>query len=85
MPLFLLIRKEGKHAEAEPLEWAAFVLALLVLSPVPASYHFVVLIFSMILLVEHLLSDGGSESLFLRSCSTARSPPSNGFPPPIVQ
>jgi hypothetical protein len=37
------------------LEWGAFVLALLVLSPVPSSYHFVVLIFSMVLLVDVLL------------------------------
>jgi hypothetical protein len=37
------------------LEWGAFVLALLVLSPVPSSYHFVVLIFSIVLLVDGLL------------------------------
>jgi hypothetical protein len=37
------------------LEWAAFVLALLILSPVPSSYHFVVLIFSIVLLVDVLL------------------------------
>jgi hypothetical protein len=34
------------------LEWAAFVLALLILSPVPSSYHFVVMIFSIVLLVD---------------------------------
>ncbi len=55
MPLFLLLPEKINHAETEPLEWAAFALALLVLSPVPASYHFVVLIFPMVLLVEHLL------------------------------
>ncbi len=37
------------------LEWATFVLALLILSPVPSSYHFVVLIFSIVLLVDVLL------------------------------
>ena len=37
------------------LEWAAFVLALLILSPVPSSYHFVVLIFSIVLLVDRLV------------------------------
>jgi hypothetical protein len=37
------------------LEWATFMLALLILSPVPSSYHFVVLIFSIVLLLDVLL------------------------------
>jgi hypothetical protein len=50
-PLLALLSK-GK----EQLEWAAFIFALLVLSPVPASYHFVVMIFSIVLLVDFLVA-----------------------------
>ena len=51
VPLVLLLGK-GR----EQLEWAAFVFALLLLSPVPASYHFVVMIFSVVLIVDCLVA-----------------------------
>jgi Glycosyltransferase family 87 len=42
------------RAQREQLEWAAFIIVLLVLSPVPASYQFVVIIFSMVLFADVL-------------------------------
>jgi Glycosyltransferase family 87 len=55
IPLFALFRPSPTDPDREKLEWAAFLFALLLLSPVPASYHFVVMIFSMVLLVDVLL------------------------------
>ena len=54
VPLLALLRQQGKGSE--PLQWAALVFALLLLSPVPATYHFVVAIFSIVLLVDFLLA-----------------------------
>jgi hypothetical protein len=53
VPLLALIRPG--YREAEQMEWAAFLLALLVLSPVPSSYHFVVMILPVTLCVDFLL------------------------------
>jgi Glycosyltransferase family 87/WD40-like Beta Propeller Repeat len=55
LPLFAGIRSSSDK-QVEHLEWAAFVFALLLLSPVPSSYHFVVLIFSMALFVDVLVA-----------------------------
>jgi hypothetical protein len=56
VPLLAVCDTRGNQPRTGPLEWAAFVFALLVLSPVPSSYHFVVMIFSMVLLVDVLLA-----------------------------
>ncbi len=54
LPLFSSIRPGSRRADTEQLEWAAVVFSLLVLSPVPSSYHFVVMSFSVVLLVDVL-------------------------------
>jgi Glycosyltransferase family 87 len=56
VPLLAVFSIRADRADTGQLEWAAFVLAFLVLSPVPASYHFVVMIFSIVLLVDILLA-----------------------------
>lgn len=58
VPLLAVCDTRGNQPRTGQLEWAAFVLAFLVLSPVPSSYHFVVMIFSMVLLVDVLLARG---------------------------
>jgi Glycosyltransferase family 87 len=58
VPLLAVSDTRGNQPRTGQLEWAAFVFALLVLSPVPSSYHFVVMIFSMVLLVDVLLARG---------------------------
>ena len=55
VPLLVFLRPPPTQPDREQLEWAAFLVALLVLSPIPSSYHFVVLIFSIVLLVDVLL------------------------------
>ena len=56
VPLLAVCNPRENQAATDQLEWAAFVLAFLVLSPVPSSYHFVVMIFSIVLLVDVLLA-----------------------------
>jgi len=56
VPLLAVSSIRAYRAGTGQLEWAAFVLALLVMSPVPSSYHFVVMIFSIVLLVDVLLA-----------------------------
>ena len=58
VPLLAVCDTRGNQPYTGQLEWAAFVFAFLVLSPVPSSYHFVVMIFSMVLLVDVLLARG---------------------------
>ena len=53
-PFFALVSAD-RSSESEKLEWAAWILVLLVLSPVPASYHFVVIIFPVVLLIDSLV------------------------------
>jgi hypothetical protein len=55
VPLLVVLHKQRTQTATEQLEWATYVFALLVLSPVPASYHFVVMVFSTVLLVDFLL------------------------------
>jgi hypothetical protein len=57
VPLFALI--DPGHNGDRPrrnmsVEWASLLLALLLLSPVPSSYHFVVMIFAIVLLINML-------------------------------
>ncbi|QNI31361.1 DUF2029 domain-containing protein [Alloacidobacterium dinghuense] len=54
-PLFLSIRPSSRDRDTEKLEWAIFLLALLILSPVPSSYHFVVMILPIILAADVLV------------------------------
>jgi hypothetical protein len=49
--MFLSIRPRSDQ-ETEKLEWAAFLVLLLALSPVPSSYHFVVLILPAVLAAD---------------------------------
>lgn len=51
-PLFLCIRPLSRDSDREKLEWAVFLLALLMLSPVPSSYHFVVMILPVVLAAD---------------------------------
>ena len=53
-PLFAVLKVKDTSWQTTHLEWGAFVLALLVLSPVPSSYHFVAVIFSVSLLIDVL-------------------------------
>jgi hypothetical protein len=55
LPLLAALSRQARNARTEQLEWAAYTFALLVLSPVAASYHFVVVIFSIVLLLNFLL------------------------------
>jgi len=55
LPLFALLRPSPTEPDREKLEWAAFLFALLLVSPVPSSYHFVVMILPIVLLVDVLL------------------------------
>jgi hypothetical protein len=52
-PLFVLIRSLSESLR-EQTEWSAFLFALLLLSPVPSSYHFVVMILPVVLLIDGL-------------------------------
>lgn len=52
-PLFALIRPRSGSVR-EQAEWAGFLIALLLLSPVPSSYHFVVMILPVVLLIDGL-------------------------------
>lgn len=54
-PLFALLRPSGVASDREQMGWGAFLLALLVTSPVPSSYHFAMMILSIVLLVDVLL------------------------------
>jgi Glycosyltransferase family 87 len=56
VPLLAVANTRGNQPRTGQLEWAAFVFAFLVLSPVPSSYHFVVMIFCIVLLVDVLLA-----------------------------
>jgi Glycosyltransferase family 87/WD40-like Beta Propeller Repeat len=53
-PLFMFVDAEERGGDREQLHWAAWVFALLLLSPVPASYHFVVMALSVVLLMDFL-------------------------------
>ena len=55
IPMFALFRPSPTEPDREKLEWATFLFALLLLSPVPSIYHFVVMVLSMVLLVDVLL------------------------------
>ena len=55
IPFLALMSNHSERPKREKLEWAAWVLLLLVLSPVPASYHFVVIIFPVVLLIDFLV------------------------------
>jgi hypothetical protein len=57
VPLLFLLRPSLSDPDPDraKVEWAAILLALLTLSPVPSTYHFVVLILPVTLLIDSLL------------------------------
>jgi len=57
VPLLFLLQLSAPNSDADSdaVEWAALLLALLALSPVPSSYHFVVMILPVMLLLNSLL------------------------------
>jgi Glycosyltransferase family 87/WD40-like Beta Propeller Repeat len=57
--LFASLTPQRAEPDREQLEWAAWVFTLLLLSPVPASYHFVVMAFPIVLLTDFLLKRRG--------------------------
>lgn len=57
LPLFAVVRPMASR-ETEGVEWSALALALLVSSPVPSSYHFVVAILPAVLFVDACLRKG---------------------------
>lgn len=54
---FFCLGVEKAHGQGK-LEWAAFVSLLLLLSPMPAPYHYSLLVFSGVLGVDGLLAEG---------------------------
>jgi hypothetical protein len=52
VPLILLTRSHGDGDLQVPLEWSAVVLVCLTLSPLPASYHFVLLLLPAAVLLK---------------------------------
>jgi Glycosyltransferase family 87 len=56
VPLLVVSGTKAVRAGTDQLEWAAYVLGFLILSPVPSSYHFVAMIFAIVLLVDVLLT-----------------------------
>ncbi len=54
-PLFAVLRPFDGDKEREQMEWAGFLFALLLLSPVPSTYHFVVMILCVVLLLDVLI------------------------------
>jgi hypothetical protein len=70
-PLLLLINSRLKAPKQIQLEWAAVLLACLALSPLPASYHFVLLFLPMTILLQSFIEEeawgklGGLVLLFL--------------------
>jgi hypothetical protein len=65
LPVLAVVRVQTGVPEREQLEWATYVFTLLLLSPVPSSYHFVVMIFSLVLLLDVLLARNQHVASFL--------------------
>lgn len=63
LPLFALFipsrseRASRDDKRREAVEWGAFLFALLLLSPVPSTYHFAVMILCAVLLIDSLLRE----------------------------
>jgi hypothetical protein len=60
VPLLGLLRpfRPGRDKDEQQVAWAAITLALLTLTPVPSSYHFVVMILPGVLLLDSMLREG---------------------------
>jgi Glycosyltransferase family 87/WD40-like Beta Propeller Repeat len=56
-PLVLLVNPRAKDSRQIQLEWSAVLLACLTLSPLPASYHFVLLFLPIAVLLKTFLDD----------------------------
>jgi len=57
LPLLALLYPASRESGREQVEWGAFLLALLLLSPVPSTYHFVVMILCAVLLIDSLVRE----------------------------
>ena len=57
-PLILLVDPHTKDARQTQLEWSAVLLACLTLSPMPASYHFVLLLLPVAVLTKKFIDEG---------------------------
>ncbi len=80
VPLLALIRPSS--GDREQLEWAAFLVSLLILSPVPASYHFVVMILPVSLFVDFLLRHRRQRAAAAVVCLYAAMSVADMFPSP---
>ena len=90
-PLLILLLpcRQTRDRELENTEWAAFLMGLLTLTPVPSTYHFVVMILPVMLLLDSLLRKRAIRRmgivLFLYACvgmlgaANLRFPPSMRF------
>ena len=58
LPLLWLLYPSDAIEDREPREWGAFLFSLLVLSPVPSSYHFVVMIVPVVFFEDVALRRG---------------------------
>lgn len=63
LPLLVLLRpwRPSKDRRLEEAEWASVLLALLTLTPVPSTYHFVVMILPAMLLLSSMLRERASK------------------------
>ena len=65
LPLLWLLYPVRRIQENDPREWGAFLFSLLLLSPVPSSYHFVVLIVPIVFFVDSAMQKGRTVSTTL--------------------
>jgi hypothetical protein len=65
LPLLWLLHPVNGIKEKDPREWGAFLFSLLLLSPVPSSYHFVVMILPIVFFVDIALRKGRTVSASL--------------------
>ncbi len=67
LPLVILLRpgRKTRSGEIVQAEWSALPLALLALTPVPSTYHFVVLLLPVVLLIDSMLRYGAWRSAML--------------------
>jgi len=67
LPLLAALQTSPSEPDRDQMEWAAFLLALLVVSPVPSSYHFVVMILPIVLFVNTCLRRGQTAAALIAS------------------
>jgi len=65
LPLLWLLYPRNGIKEKDPREWGVFLFSLLLLSPVPSSYHFVVMIAPVVFFVDIAMRKGRTLSASL--------------------